>query len=82
VKTKLTVNDEDWKYVTYLVFDAPAHKGTYEERVEFLKTTIKASNASEIQLTEFLKSSLRKKQPTQLLLESRNVKVLPSSRKH
>lgn len=34
---------EDWKYVTYLIFDAPSHTGVYEERVEWLKKNIKAN---------------------------------------
>jgi hypothetical protein len=53
---------EDWKYVTYLVFDAyikatmleyavmlgcrPKHGGKYEERVEWLKKTVKKDKES------------------------------------
>ncbi len=34
---------DDWKYLTYLVFDAPSHGGSYEERVKHLKTVINAA---------------------------------------
>lgn len=38
---------DQWKFVTYLVFDAPSHPGKYEERVEWLKKNInKTSDAS------------------------------------
>ncbi len=30
--------EEDWKGLVYMVFDAPEHKGTYEERLEVLRT--------------------------------------------
>lgn len=39
VKTKLTEHP-DWKYVTYLVFDAPSHKGKFEERYKWLQDNI------------------------------------------
>jgi DNA ligase-1 len=41
VKTQKDSTQGDWKYVTYLVFDAPKHGGKYEERVEWLKKNIK-----------------------------------------
>lgn len=31
----------DWKYITYLVFDAPKHGGTYEERVKWIEANIR-----------------------------------------
>jgi hypothetical protein len=34
-------HNDDWKYVTYLVFDAPQMKSKYEDRLDFLKKTIK-----------------------------------------
>jgi hypothetical protein len=39
-KKDKNVIEEDWKYITYLVFDAPAHKAQYEERVKWLQTQI------------------------------------------
>lgn len=41
VKCQKTSVVDDWKYVTYLVFDAPKHGGKYEERVAWLNKTIK-----------------------------------------
>jgi len=37
---------DDWKYVTYLVFDAPSRKETYEQRVKYLNKTINAAKAT------------------------------------
>lgn len=34
--------DERWKRVRFMVFDAPQAPGTFEERMEFLKTTLPA----------------------------------------
>lgn len=42
VKQQKDSTDDDWKFITYLVFDAPTHAGKYEERVDFLKTHIKS----------------------------------------
>lgn len=39
-KKDANVNEEEWKYVTYLVFDAPSHKGLYEDRVKYLHSVI------------------------------------------
>lgn len=39
-KKDKNVIEEDWKFITYLVFDAPAHKAQYEERVKWLQTQI------------------------------------------
>lgn len=39
-KKDKNVDEEEWKYVTYLVFDAPSHKGLYEDRVKYLHTVI------------------------------------------
>jgi DNA ligase-1 len=39
-KKDKNVIDEDWKYITYLVFDAPAQKVQYEERVKWLQENI------------------------------------------
>lgn len=36
VKRQKGQGDAEWKYVHYLVFDAPKHGGKYEERVKFL----------------------------------------------
>jgi len=41
VKTKLNVSEEDWRCLTYLVFDAPAISAPYEDRLNYLKSTIK-----------------------------------------
>jgi DNA ligase-1 len=41
VKGQKTSTVDDWKYVTYLVFDAPKHGGKYEDRVAWLNKTIK-----------------------------------------
>jgi DNA ligase-1 len=30
-------NEEEWSALTYMIFDAPEHSGTYEERVAFLQ---------------------------------------------
>ena len=38
------VPDERWKRVRFMVFDAPGAKGTFEERVQFLKTTLPEGN--------------------------------------
>jgi len=37
---------DDWKFVTYLVFDAPALKKPYEDRVKYLHEVIKADTQS------------------------------------
>lgn len=42
VKTKATEHP-DWKYVTYLIFDAPSHKGKFEERYKWLQENIDAT---------------------------------------
>jgi DNA ligase-1 len=40
-KTKnLEKFNDDWKHITYLVFDAPDHKGTFEERMAYIKKVI------------------------------------------
>eukprot|EP01127_Copromyxa_protea_P018819 TRINITY_DN6000_c0_g2_i1.p1 TRINITY_DN6000_c0_g2~~TRINITY_DN6000_c0_g2_i1.p1 ORF type:complete len:491 (-),score=107.29 TRINITY_DN6000_c0_g2_i1:64-1536(-) len=39
-KKDANVSEEEWKYVTFLVFDAPSHKGLYEDRVKYLHTVI------------------------------------------
>lgn len=36
VKRQKGLGDDDWRFVHYLVFDAPQHGGKYEERVQFL----------------------------------------------
>ncbi len=36
--------DERWKRVRFMVFDAPQAKGTFEQRMEFLKATLPAEN--------------------------------------
>lgn len=36
--------DDRWKRVRFMVFDAPQAKGTFEQRVEFLKATLPAGN--------------------------------------
>jgi DNA ligase-1 len=37
----LNVSEEDWRCLTYLVFDAPAISAPYEDRLNYLKSTIK-----------------------------------------
>lgn len=37
---------DDWKYVTYLVFDAPSRNEGYEERVKWMNKTIKDEKQS------------------------------------
>lgn len=37
VKKYKEANEDDWKFVTYLVFDAPAQPGGYEKRIDYLK---------------------------------------------
>jgi hypothetical protein len=46
--------------VTYLVFDAPAHGGKYEERVKWLKENIKAEKvlSSVLPETDYSRSAL------------------------
>ena len=36
--------DDRWKRVRFMVFDAPRAKGTFEQRMEFLKATLPAAN--------------------------------------
>lgn len=36
--------DERWKRVRFMVFDAPQAKGTFEQRMEFLRATLPAGN--------------------------------------
>jgi DNA ligase OB-like domain/ATP dependent DNA ligase domain/PBZ domain len=38
--------DNDWKFVTYLVFDAPSYDAPYEERVDYLNTIISPVSSS------------------------------------
>ncbi len=42
VKTKKSTKETDhmWTYCTYLIFDAPSHKGAFEERYAWLKKNI------------------------------------------
>eukprot|EP00011_Vannellida_sp_DIVA3-517-6-12_P011121 CAMPEP_0114630064 /NCGR_PEP_ID=MMETSP0168-20121206/13689_1 /TAXON_ID=95228 ORGANISM="Vannella sp., Strain DIVA3 517/6/12" /NCGR_SAMPLE_ID=MMETSP0168 /ASSEMBLY_ACC=CAM_ASM_000044 /LENGTH=655 /DNA_ID=CAMNT_0001841557 /DNA_START=1 /DNA_END=1965 /DNA_ORIENTATION=+ len=40
VKTHIPV-DDDWKYLSYMVFDAPDQKGGFEERMKFAKKILK-----------------------------------------
>ena len=46
VKTKKTTEttDANWKFITYLVFDAPSHGGPFEQRYEWLKNNIDATD--------------------------------------
>eukprot|EP00727_Mastigamoeba_balamuthi_P000718 m51a1_g10643 putative dna ligase (566) ;mRNA; f:21976-24048 len=37
---KNSKRQDDWKYLTYLVFDAPKFKGDFEERYAFLRTVV------------------------------------------
>jgi len=39
-KKDKNVIEEDWKYITYLVFDAPSQKAQYEERIKWLQANI------------------------------------------
>lgn len=41
VKKSTNLVPEEWKDVTFLVFDAPKHGGVYEERIEYLKKITK-----------------------------------------
>lgn len=34
------VNNDDYKLLNYLIFDAPSHEGPYEDRMQWLKETI------------------------------------------
>jgi ATP-dependent DNA ligase len=45
-----TIKDanEEWKEMVFQVFDAPSHKGVYEERVEFLKSKLKSSQYARV----------------------------------
>jgi DNA ligase-1 len=36
--------DDRWKSVRYMVFDAPQAKGTFEQRMQFLRTTVSEGN--------------------------------------
>ena len=58
------VPDERWKRVRFMVFDAPGAKGTFEERVQFLKRTLPEGN-------QFVKpvAQVRCKGTAQLLAE-------------
>ena len=40
VKQQKHSNEADWKFITYLVFDAPEHEGAYEQRIEYIKKVI------------------------------------------
>lgn len=44
VKKTTDASDENWKFITYLVFDAPSHKGPFEERYAWLKSNIDATS--------------------------------------
>lgn len=46
IKKKKTTkeSDDQWKFVTYLVFDAPSHKGPFEERYAWLRANIDEKN--------------------------------------
>src|SRR5205814_8299021 len=37
--------DDRWNRVCYMVFDAPQAKGTFEQRMQFLRTTVSESNS-------------------------------------
>ncbi|KAL6074838.1 3-ketoacyl-CoA synthase 17 [Balamuthia mandrillaris] len=45
VKKKKNVIEEDWNYVTYLVFDAPSLDLPYEKRIQFLQKAIPSSSS-------------------------------------
>jgi DNA ligase-1 len=38
--------DERWRQVRFMIFDAPQAKGTFEQRMQFVKTTLPAKNES------------------------------------
>ncbi len=40
-KKDKNVKDDEWKFVTYLIFDAPEHKAGYEDRVKYIEGLIK-----------------------------------------
>jgi hypothetical protein len=46
VKKQKNRIEDDWKFVTYLIFDAPKHSGDYEKRVRWLNDTINPSKAT------------------------------------
>lgn len=37
--------DEEWQKVRFMLFDAPKHGGTFEQRLEFLKKIVEESNS-------------------------------------
>ena len=39
-KKNKNVIEEDWKFVNFLVFDAPEAKGTFEERYKYIQKKI------------------------------------------
>jgi len=49
-----TIHQGGWNKIKYMVFDAPAHKGTFEERMEFLKEVIKP-NLPQVKIVEHKK---------------------------
>ncbi len=43
---------DHWKEVKYVVFDAPSHTGTFEERIEYLSKTIKKLKSKYVSVLE------------------------------
>ncbi|PRP86779.1 hypothetical protein PROFUN_02928 [Planoprotostelium fungivorum] len=46
IKKQKDAREEDWQYVTYLVFDAPDQPGPYEKRVEFLNKVVRSDSST------------------------------------
>src|SRR5205823_2899933 len=63
--------DDRWKEVHYMVFDAPQTKGTFEQRVQFLKDMLHAESKFVRMVTEE-----RCKSAAQLLAERDRVVAL------
>ena len=43
IKKQKNKQNDDWKYVTYLVFDAPKRPGGYESRVQWLNQNVNST---------------------------------------
>jgi len=52
--TNRYVHSGQWNKLEFLIFDSPAHKGTFEERMEFLKQHV-PPNLPQVKLVEYSK---------------------------
>lgn len=69
VKKHHNAPDSDWKFITYLIFDAPSHDGKYEERVAWLREHIQVEKESTYAAVVGIKKCQGKDHLTKLLDE-------------